>query len=59
MKEIWKRRERNRKRKGWGIGKNCYCLELYFYVCNQESESPEDKYLVSVLNGEEKYKKLD
>jgi hypothetical protein len=35
----------DRKRKGRGIGrKKIYTfLELYFYVCNQESESPKDK----------------
>jgi hypothetical protein len=52
---------KDRKRKGWRIGKNCYCLELYFHVCNQESERPEGKYLLKILNnpnGEEKYKHL-
>jgi hypothetical protein len=34
---------KDRKRKGWGIGKNVNFLELYFYVCNQESESPQGK----------------
>jgi hypothetical protein len=34
---------KNRKRKGWGIRKNVSFLELYFYVCNQEFESPEGK----------------
>jgi hypothetical protein len=38
MKEIWKWRERIEKEKG-GDTKNIF-LEPYFYVCNQESESP-------------------
>jgi hypothetical protein len=38
MKEIWKRRERIEKEKG-GDRKKLF-LESYFYVCNQESESP-------------------
>jgi hypothetical protein len=34
---------KDRKRKGWGIGKNVNFLQLYFYVCNQQSESPQGK----------------
>jgi hypothetical protein len=34
---------KDRKKKGWGIGKNVNFLQLYFYVCNQESESPQGK----------------
>jgi hypothetical protein len=36
MKEIWKRREMIEK-------ENVNFLELYFYVCNQELESPKGK----------------
>jgi hypothetical protein len=34
---------KNRKRKEWGIEKNVNFWNCYFYVCNQESESPEGK----------------
>jgi hypothetical protein len=42
MEEIWKRTERIEK-EGWGIGKNVNFWNRYLYVCNQESQSPEDK----------------
>jgi hypothetical protein len=31
---------KDRKRKGWGIGKKMLIFGIVFYVCNQESESP-------------------
>jgi hypothetical protein len=34
---------KDRKIKGWDIRKKVNFWNCYFYVCNQESQSPEDK----------------